>query len=96
MVFGTLLGWLAITIPIAIVLGILALIFGVMGRRRAASNPSIGRRGMAVAGVILGIIGIVTSLGWAIAIAAFIDDVNDGINTEELDQQLEELEEQAQ
>ncbi len=89
--FGAFLGWLVITIPIAIVLGILAIVFGVIGRRRA-----MGRSGMATTGLVLGVVSIVASLLWIAAIVAIIDDVDNGIDTDELDQQLEELEQQSQ
>ncbi|MEU8692958.1 DUF4190 domain-containing protein [Streptomyces sp. NPDC048665] len=55
--------------PIALVLGILAIIFGAIGRGKAkrgeATNP-----GMALAGLICGSVGIVLVLGfWAVVIA---------------------------
>jgi len=92
-VFGTILGFFAITAVIAIILGILAIIFGIIGRRRADANPSVGRRGMGTAGLILGIISLIGGLLWVAAFGALVNDAND--NLDDLDQQLEELEDQS-
>ncbi|MET7599693.1 MULTISPECIES: DUF4190 domain-containing protein [unclassified Streptomyces] len=59
--------------PVAIVLGILALVFGVIGRRRAgrgeATNP-----GQALAGIICGAVGLLLGIGFAVLIFALPDD----------------------
>ncbi|MGW2424207.1 DUF4190 domain-containing protein [Streptomyces sp. NPDC001709] len=56
--------------PVAIVLGILAIVFGALGRGKAkngeATNP-----GMALAGLICGASGIVLALGFIAALIAF-------------------------
>ncbi|WP_307798861.1 DUF4190 domain-containing protein [Streptomyces beijiangensis] len=73
---GMVLGILSVVIfcawGIGIVLGVLALIFGILGRKRA-NRGEASNGGMALAGIILGSIGIVVSsafLGfiiWAVA-----------------------------
>jgi hypothetical protein len=55
------------------VLGIIAIVFGILGRKRADADPSGGRRGMATAGLICGIIAVVGTIVWVILIATVID-----------------------
>lgn len=45
-----------------IVLGALALIFGFMGKKKASTDPSVGGRGMAITGIVLGFIGIAIAI----------------------------------
>ncbi|HYZ18667.1 MAG TPA: DUF4190 domain-containing protein [Gaiellaceae bacterium] len=42
-----------------LILGILAIVFGVQARRETEADTSVGGRGLATAGITLGIIGIV-------------------------------------
>ncbi|MGW7268310.1 DUF4190 domain-containing protein [Streptomyces sp. NPDC054842] len=62
--------------PVAILLGILALVFGVIGRGRAsrgeATNP-----GQALAGIICGAVGLVLAIGFAVLIFTLPDDSDD-------------------
>jgi hypothetical protein len=57
--------------PLGIVCGILATVFGFVGKGNAA-QAGVGR-GMAIAGIILGILGIVLGLLWIIFIVAVAD-----------------------
>ena len=66
-VFPFFVGW---------VLGIIAIVFGVLARKRADADPAVGRRGMATAGIVLGIIAIVATIVWIILFAAVIDSTN--------------------
>lgn len=51
---------------------VLAIVFGVRARRDIAANPRLRGRGMATAGIVLGIIGLVVSiLVWVLIITAF-------------------------
>jgi hypothetical protein len=92
-VFGTILGFFLITAILAIILGVLAIIFGIVGRRRADANPAVGRRGMAVAGLVLGIIAVIGGLAWSVLFAAVIEDADDDL--EQLNEEFEQLEEQS-
>ncbi|MGI8805262.1 MAG: DUF4190 domain-containing protein [Thermoleophilaceae bacterium] len=75
--------------PIALVLGILAIIFGFIGRSRYKKNPAVGRNGMAMAGLILGIIAVILSIVLGVVVGAAIDEGIDELNSEEF-QQLED------
>ncbi len=47
---------------VGLILGVLGVIFGFIGRNRAQQNPAIGRRGMAMAGLICGVIAIAIAI----------------------------------
>lgn len=78
---GLVLGILAAVVfclwPLAIVLGILGVIFGVIGRRKArrgeATNP-----GQALAGIICGAVGIALGIGMLVFLIVVPDDSGNG------------------
>jgi glucose uptake protein GlcU len=47
------------TFWLAWILGILAIVFGAIGRKRADRDPAVGKRSSATAGLILGVVAIV-------------------------------------
>lgn len=55
------------------ILGIIAIVFGVLGRKRADSASSGGRKGMATAGLVLGIIAVALSILYIVLIVAVLD-----------------------
>ena len=57
------------------VLGVLAIVFGAIGRRRADREPAAGKRSMATAGLILGIVSIALGVVGLIILVTFINDV---------------------
>lgn len=67
---------------IALIAGILAVIFGVVGLRRAQAGG--GHRGMARAGLVTGIVGIILAIIGMVIINEAIEDV---------DRELQKLEE---
>jgi hypothetical protein len=67
---------------ISIPCGILAVIFGILGVRKA--NTGVGRKGMALAGAIVGGVGIVLSV-------LFVAVINEAGN--EIEEDLQQLEE---
>ncbi len=58
-IFALILSW---TVIIGIVLGVLALIFGFLGKKKATVDPNAGGRGMSIAGIVLGFIGIAIAI----------------------------------
>jgi len=72
-IVGMVLGVLPFTFFVAWILGIIAIVFGVLARKRFDSEPAIGRKGMATAGMILGILTIVACAIWVILFIAVID-----------------------
>ena len=77
-IIGTLVAWIPFVVIVGIVLGILALVFGIKGLRRSANVGS--GRGLAIAGIVTGgltllisVIGIVLSVLMVQALADFIE-----------------------
>lgn len=52
------LGIIAIPLCFFVVPSLLAVVFGGIGLNRANSNPEVGGRGKAIAGLVLGLIGL--------------------------------------
>ena len=71
-IVGIVLGVLPFTFFVAWILGIVAIVFGVLARKRFDAEPAIGRKGMATAGLILGILTIVACAIWLILFIAVI------------------------
>jgi len=53
---------------VGIILGILGIIFGGIGMGQTRRDPNLGGRGMAIAGLVCGIIGVAI---WVILVALF-------------------------
>lgn len=66
--------------PIGIVLAVLAIVLGLIGRGRANRDPGLGGKGMALAGVIMGVITLLLVLILGLIIGAVItgDDDEEG------------------
>jgi hypothetical protein len=81
--------------PLGLLLGIAAIVLGVMGRKRARVNPAIGRAGMALAGLILGVISTLLSLLIIIALVVGISALGGlGGLEDQIQQEQQELEQQ--
>lgn len=79
-IIGAVLGLIPILFILAWALGIVALVFGILARRRTKRDPAVGRRGMATAGVVLGIVAFGLGVaGYAIVNDAF-EDVDDELD----------------
>lgn len=59
---------------VGVVLGVLAIIFGVVGKKKASSLPGQFASGRAVAGLVTGIIGVVAGGIFFMAVVAATDD----------------------
>jgi hypothetical protein len=77
-IIGAFAGLIPILFWIALPLGVLGLVFGIIGRRRAKANPSVGRKGMSTWAICLGVVAIGLGIvGIAIVNDAFNDLDND-------------------
>lgn len=81
-IIGVVFGLVPLTAFIAVICGILAIIFGWVGRSNAKKDPQIGRKTMATWGLVLGLI----ALGLGIIGFVVIEDV-----VSDLDQELDDL-----
>ena len=72
-IVAVVLAVLLIFFPIAFVLGILAVIFGAVGKRRATRGEA-SNRGHAVAGLICGAIALVLSIYLGVRLSTFVAD----------------------
>ncbi|MBA2763929.1 MAG: DUF4190 domain-containing protein [Thermoleophilaceae bacterium] len=78
--------------PLGIILGIIGIVLGVMARNAVKRDPSIGRGGMATAGLITSVVGVVIGIIIiVIAIAFTASVVNQLENDPDFQQQLEQL-----
>lgn len=80
-IVGVVLGLLPWTFWAAWVLGVLAIVFSAIGRRKADREPAAGRRSMATAGLILGIVAIGLGIVGLIVLMSFFDDVGSTLDT---------------
>ncbi len=80
---GVALGLIPLFFFLAWTLGIVALVFGLLGRRRAKRDPHVGRKTMATWGAVLG----VAALGLGVLGVAIINDA-----FEDVEQAVDELE----
>ena len=86
-IVGAVLGLIPFTFWLAWILGVLAIVFGVIGRGRADREPAAGRRSTATAGLILGIVAIALGVVGAIVLTTLLNDV--GNTFDDLDRCLE-------
>lgn len=82
-VIGAIVGLVPIFFIGAWLLGVLAIIFGFVGRSRAKRDPNAGRAGMALAGIILGVIAIILGIVGVNTVDKAVD---------QLDRDLQEIE----
>lgn len=76
-ILGAVLGVLPFTFFLGWIVGIVAIIFGVLGRKRFNREPAVGRGGMATAGIVLGIFTVVVCLVWLMLFIAVIGGTAD-------------------
>lgn len=71
---------MAITFPVAIAAGLLAVVFGILGRHRAKKEPAAGRKTMATWAVVLGIIAVGLGGVGASMVNNAVNDLNRSLN----------------
>lgn len=92
-IIALLLSWIPVVNVLSLVLGVVAVVTGILGLRRA-SDPRYGQRGLAVGGLVTGGLGLLVAL----AILAFIGSLfaDPGIRDdimEEIEREMERQEE---
>lgn len=70
------------TFGFGVLLGILAIIFGVLGSNRARELPGALHAGRAKAGLVTGILGTIGGILFIVVVFAFVGDVIDEIDTD--------------
>lgn len=75
--------------PIAWALGGTALVLGILGRRKARTDPYAGRRTMATWGIILGIAALGLGTVGAVVVQEAVDDVDEAV--QEFDRDMTQL-----
>jgi hypothetical protein len=85
-IVGAVFGFIPFTFWLAWILGVLAIVFGALGRRRADQEAAAGKRSMATAGLVLGIVCIVLGVIGLIVLTTLFSDV--GSTIEDLDRCL--------
>ncbi len=88
-VFGTVLGFFILTLPLAFILGVVAVILGILGMRKAKQIAT--GKGLALTGVITGAVGIVAVILWVFAFGALFSGAGEVFDDDFFDE-LEELE----
>ena len=74
------IGVVTFWIYVGLVLGIIAIVFGVLGRKRAQNEPGDGKNGMATAGLVLGIIATAATLLWILFIVILVSETVNSID----------------
>ena len=80
------------TCGLGVLIGILAVVFGVMARNRARESPDSGYAGPALAGLILGVLGIVGGIAFlAVVVPDFLDEIENELDDGFCDPEVEFL-----
>ncbi len=88
--FGTVLGFFVLTLPLAFILGVVAVILGIMGMRKAKQIAT--GRGLALTGIITGAVGIVAVILWVVAFGALVSGAGE-VFDDDFFEEFEEFEE---
>ena len=70
-IVGVSLGWLPFVFVLGAIAAVLAIIFGVVGRRRSAVTGT--GRGFSIAGLVMGLVGLVVCILGVVFTSAFVD-----------------------
>lgn len=72
-ILALVLSWIPVINVLSVILGVVAIVTGVMGIRRA-SLPGLGQKGIAVGGLVTGVIAVLLSLLILIGLAGLVTD----------------------
>ncbi|HVM00487.1 MAG TPA: DUF4190 domain-containing protein [Egibacteraceae bacterium] len=72
-IIALLLSWIPLINVLALILAIVAVVTGVMGIRRA-NQPGVGQKGLAIGGLVTGILGALLSVAILLAVFAAFSD----------------------
>ncbi|WP_328677006.1 DUF4352 domain-containing protein [Streptomyces sp. NBC_00322] len=78
-IIGTITGFIPFLFWLGCILGLLALILGLLGRGRAKRNEATNR-GSATAGAVLGLVAMIVGVGVGVVTVKAVDDAVDEIN----------------
>ncbi|QBI18901.1 hypothetical protein ER308_04635 [Egibacter rhizosphaerae] len=81
-------GFLLLPIPLAIILGLVAVILGIVGMRRAPARGGTGR-GTGIAGLVMGGLGLLGGILWIVLFVAIWTQVVDDPEFQELLERIE-------
>lgn len=87
-IIGVVLALIPCTFFIGGPVALIGLIVGVLAIRKPETEAA-GAKGRAIAGLILGVVGVLAAIGWTVALLSLGDDVND--STTELNRSLNEI-----
>jgi len=76
-IIGVLFGLIPLTFFFAWILGVLAVVFGAIGRGRAKREPMRGGKGMATSGLVLGIVALLLGVLGVVIIGKAANDISD-------------------
>lgn len=90
-IVGVVLGLIPFTFFLALVLGVCAVVFGPLGWNRANKVPAAGRKGIAIAGTVLGIVAILLGVIGAFIVDDTVDDINQDLESvaDDFDEELD-------
>lgn len=103
-ILALVLSWIPVINVLSVILGIVAIVTGIMGIRRAGS-PGIGQKGLAIGGLVTGVIALLLSLLILIGLAGafsdpefreLFDQIEEGEDPQELLDELERRMEEEQ
>lgn len=79
-IVGAVFGVIPFTFWLAWILGVVAIVFGALGRRRVDREPAAGKQTMATAGLVLGVVSIGLGIIGLIVLTTLINDVGNVID----------------
>jgi uncharacterized membrane protein len=79
-----------ISAPVAIVFGLLALVLGIVGIGKANASWNVTGKGLAIGGLVLGVLGLLLGVAITVGAATFLSDPQNRQDLRDIQQQLPE------